>query len=95
MTRPICLDRAINYLNLVHDSSDAINAAHGFLRQLRVKETIQATSKHENAVVVLAENFSQGWMRACTEASFSNFGNFKTRDILVHQDRHKETTTLD
>jgi hypothetical protein len=37
-----------------------IKAANSFLRQLRMRQTVPATSKHKNSVVVLAKHVSHG-----------------------------------
>jgi hypothetical protein len=79
---------------LIHDSFDTLDPGYRFLRQLCMKKTVQVTSKHENSFVVLAKHLTQGSVRACTEASFRNRGNFKRRDMLLHLDGHMETTSL-
>ena len=53
-------NRPTNDLDLIYDLLDALNSPHGFLGQLRVKETVQATPKHEHSVVVLAKHFLEG-----------------------------------
>ena len=79
-------DRPIDHFDAILDPFDSRYVANGFLCQLRVKKTVQPTAEHENSIVVVAKHVSKGGVRARIEVSFSNFGNFKRPEVLLHLD---------
>ena len=62
-------DRATNHFNLIHDALNSSNFADCFLRELRVKETIQTTRNTRTPLsYAQATSRSAGWELALRRA---------------------------